>query len=533
MEQKNMKVSIVVPVYNVENYISECITSLISQTYSNLEIICIDDCSPDSSYKICKSFEDKDSRVKAYKNSCNKGQGFTRNRGVDVSHGDFLFFMDSDDWLPDDAIAKLLDKAIKEDADICIGAMSHFNQITGEYYVGWRDVNDEFALKTYLNWSMCNKLYRNSFYMGNKIRQYEGTYEDPATYPIMMKLAQKISLVKEVTYYYRRFSGKSTMDNWKNALNTKGAIEFMVSSFQERNYSVKDRHLYNAAFTLARASLGQLRGCVREGKCQAEVYNKFKAEMDNCLSDLFPDYSYEKIWLFGSANLNRIYRDLVLEYYPNELTTPMYNFSSIISAVSDCDVYSDIFHEKIFRKNMLKKDWKKLIWEKNDLKPRFLLMDFIDERYDIIDRGGFYYTKSEVFEEAYFDGSIEPYSVISRKSIQCKELWEVQCRKFVDKIKSFWPDCKIILVELYLTNSYMLDGEKIKWKNEIYIKETNEMLKDYYTFIKNVVKNLKVVSIDNEKAYTDAKFVYGCYPWYYNNQLYIDLLEKVREAIYE
>lgn len=533
MKQKNVKVSIIVPVYNVEDYIGECISSLINQTYQNLEIICIDDFSPDRSYEKCKSFESKDSRVKVFKNLCNKGQGFTRNRGVDAANGDFLFFIDSDDWLPNNAIEKLLDESLQENADICIGAMSHFNQITNEYYVGWRDVNDEFALKTYLNWSMCNKLYKSSFYIGNNIRQYEGTYEDPATYPIMMKLAGKISLVKEVTYFYRRFSGKSTMDNWKNTLNTRGAIEFMAASFQERNYSVKDRKLYNAAFTLARSSTSQLRASVKEGKCQIEVYDKFKLEIDNCLSELFPDYFYGNILLLGSTNLNRIFRELVLEYQPNEMVTPMYNFSSLISVISDGITDIDIFHEKIFRKNMLGKDWTKSIWTNKSKDVRYLLMDFIDERYDIIDKNNCYYTKSEAFEEAYFDGVIEPYTVIKRKSKQCRELWEIQCRKFIERINSYWSECKIILIELYLTDSYGSKDKKKKWNNQTYINDMNKELKNYYANIKAIAKNLTVISVDQKKMYTDERFVYGCYPWYYNNDLYIELTEKVREAIYE
>ena len=92
MEKLGVKVSIIVPVYNVADYISECIDSLINQTYQNLEIICVDDASGDSSFDICRGFESIDARVKVYRNAENRGAGFTRNKGVDASHGDYIFF---------------------------------------------------------------------------------------------------------------------------------------------------------------------------------------------------------------------------------------------------------------------------------------------------------------------------------------------------------------------------------------------------------------------------------------------------------
>ena len=533
MESTNMMVSIIVPVYNVEDYVDECINSLINQTYTNLEIICVDDSSLDSSYEICKRLESTDSRIKVYRNSSNQGLGSTRNNGVEMSHGDYLFFVDSDDWLSYDAIEKQLNKLLQEGSDVCIGTVSNFNQATGEYTDNWRIVDEEYALKTYLNWAMFNKLYKAKFYKENNFKQYAGIYEDAATWPIMMKIASKVSVLKEVTYFYRCMTGKSIMDKWENSLRTRGAIEYMVSGFKERNYSTHDRCLYEAAFALARGSLGRIKNAVKAGKCQMEVYDNFKVEMEDCLADLFPDYKYGKTRALGSVNLNKIFRNLVLEYKPSEINTPIYNFSSVISLMSDfaLPVDTDFYHEKKFRQNMVKKDWLKLFWQNNYPEMKYLLIDFIDERYDILEKNGCYYTRSEAFEETYIDEVIEPYSIIDRMSKQCNKLWKAQCEKFIEKINAVSPDCKIILIELYLTEYYVSNDKKTRWKNQQYITNINDILKDYYSFVKNNAKNLIVITIPAEELYTDESIAYGCYPWNYNINLYTKLTEKVREII--
>lgn len=107
----NDLISIIVPIYNVENYVEECIDSLIHQSYKNIEIILVDDCSTDSSYKKCMEKSKTDKRIKAYQNSKNLGVGKTRNRGIGLAKGDWILFVDGDDYIDrnlcEDAINKL------------------------------------------------------------------------------------------------------------------------------------------------------------------------------------------------------------------------------------------------------------------------------------------------------------------------------------------------------------------------------------------------------------------------------------------
>lgn len=103
----NELISIIVPVYNVEKYLSRCLNSLLSQTYRNIEIIIVEDCSTDFNFSICQKYKKQDNRIKLIKNERNKGIASTRNVGLANCTGKFLFFIDSDDFISENAIETL------------------------------------------------------------------------------------------------------------------------------------------------------------------------------------------------------------------------------------------------------------------------------------------------------------------------------------------------------------------------------------------------------------------------------------------
>lgn len=113
----NDKISIIIPVYNVEEYLKTCIDSVINQTYKNLEIICVNDCSPDNSLAILKQYEAQDERIRIVNHKVNKGLAEARNSGMDVATGKYIFFLDSDDYIVPDIIEKLYAKIIRDNAD--------------------------------------------------------------------------------------------------------------------------------------------------------------------------------------------------------------------------------------------------------------------------------------------------------------------------------------------------------------------------------------------------------------------------------
>lgn len=120
-------ISVIVPVYNVEKYLDKCVDSIVNQTYKNLEIILVDDGSPDNCPKMCDNWAKKDKRIKVIHKE-NGGVSSARNVGIDNAKGEYIGFVDSDDWTEKKYIQKLYEVLIQENADI---ALCGYNRVTG------------------------------------------------------------------------------------------------------------------------------------------------------------------------------------------------------------------------------------------------------------------------------------------------------------------------------------------------------------------------------------------------------------------
>ena len=114
-----IKISIIVPVYNTEKYLGVCLDSLISQTYKDIEIICVDDGSTDNSLQILNDYAAKDSRIKILTQK-NQGPSVARNLGLEKAKGEYITFVDSDDWVSIDMCEKIYSKAIDTNADLVL-----------------------------------------------------------------------------------------------------------------------------------------------------------------------------------------------------------------------------------------------------------------------------------------------------------------------------------------------------------------------------------------------------------------------------
>lgn len=165
---ENSLISIIIPVYNAEKYIAKCAESLINQTYKNIEIIFVDDCSTDSSNKIIKEFTEKDSRVKQYSTGTNGGPGKARNVGLENSHGEYIMFCDNDDTYSPNMCEVMLKTMLEKDVDL---VTCKANVINGkldraqEHYVnsnplGYFNFNEK--KRFVLNVFVWNKIYKKS-----------------------------------------------------------------------------------------------------------------------------------------------------------------------------------------------------------------------------------------------------------------------------------------------------------------------------------------------------------------------------------
>lgn len=119
LNQENVIVSVIIPIYNAEKYIERCVDSILQQTVNNIEVICVDDGSKDASAKICEAIAQKDSRLKVIRQQ-NGGSSKARNRGLQEARGEWISFVDADDWIAPDMLEQLLNGAISKEIDIVI-----------------------------------------------------------------------------------------------------------------------------------------------------------------------------------------------------------------------------------------------------------------------------------------------------------------------------------------------------------------------------------------------------------------------------
>ena len=152
------KITVIVPVYNVENYLNKCLDSLINQTYKNLEIIVINDGSTDNSGEICQEYAQKDNRI-VYIEKENGGLSDARNVGLDKMTGSYVTFIDSDDWIEQDYIETLYKKIVEYQADIAVGNYYSYNEDEETYY--FHIYGDSYYEKVYDNISIFENLYES------------------------------------------------------------------------------------------------------------------------------------------------------------------------------------------------------------------------------------------------------------------------------------------------------------------------------------------------------------------------------------
>lgn len=201
-------ISVIVPIYQVEAYLEECIASIVAQTHRNLEIILVDDESPDNCGVICDSWVKKDSRIRVI-HKANGGLSDARNAGIEAATGDYIAFVDSDDWIQPDMYEKLLAALLRENADICAcNILSCYPTRQAAYGCKAYTVGDSEKILSMLYQdtmypvSALNKLYRRSLW--NDIRFPKGKIcEDAFTTYLLADKAETIVLIPEALYCYR------------------------------------------------------------------------------------------------------------------------------------------------------------------------------------------------------------------------------------------------------------------------------------------------------------------------------------------
>lgn len=254
-----MIISVIVPVYNVEDYLGKCISSILNQTLKNIEVILVNDGSKDKSGYICEEYKKKDDRIVVIHKE-NGGLSSARNAGLEIATGELVGFVDSDDWIEPDYFEILYDGIEKLNADISVMHLSNImsyekieflsNKKKGWTLLNRHDALERFFSDDFIGYSACNKLYRKSLFEG--IRYPEGVLmEDKATtYKLIHKANSIIVNSSKKYHYYLRTDGIMQSEFHKKKFDLLQVhleqIEFVDRNYPEFYGLIRSRYAYEA-----------------------------------------------------------------------------------------------------------------------------------------------------------------------------------------------------------------------------------------------------------------------------------------------
>ena len=289
----NNKVSVIIPVYNVEKYLNECIDSVIKQTYKNLDIILVDDGSTDNSGSICDKYSEKDSRIRVIHRK-NGGLSAARNTGFDVSNGEYIYFLDSDDYLELSAISDLVSTIEEENADFVFcdayvfytdcepddkvysySRKKRYTTLDGKSVLLELLCSDEYRTPVQLY------MYKKCFLDKNTLRFYEGIIHEDELFTFQVYNANgKVAHCKK-ELYARRIRPASIM----TASGMSRRYESMLAIYNELSKMYKEKTASGQAAKMylireAKTVIGKYNLLTDEQKVQyADSYKAFKKDV--------------------------------------------------------------------------------------------------------------------------------------------------------------------------------------------------------------------------------------------------------------
>ena len=244
MKYSNPKISVIVPVYNVAPYLARCLDSLVGQTMSDIEIICIDDKSTDNSLEILREYERKDKRIHVIALDKNSGVATARNAGIEAARGEYLGFVDSDDYIDADFYEKLYAAAQKENADIARGNVK-ITKYDGTNIIDHHEIhNIQKYGKWYFSWQWWCAIYRAEMVTQNDIRfpAEISNGEDTVFLYTCIGYSNLIAIVPGTYYHYIRREGSldaKILPPYKIASRIKANFLF-ANIFNTTNISKSD-----------------------------------------------------------------------------------------------------------------------------------------------------------------------------------------------------------------------------------------------------------------------------------------------------
>lgn len=523
-------VSMIVPVYNVEQYLDACIESLVAQTYTNLEILLINDGSTDHSGAICMEWLKKDDRI-VYVSKKNETLGPSRNMGIRMAKGKYIAFVDSDDWIDPTFVQKLHERIIKEDKDLvrCDYCTVQGNRKRIENYNEYYPC-DEANLRRMIAstqaGALLSGLYKKSLWLENGIEMPPGPHQDTAILGLPFIYAKKTDRCREGLYYYRDYRQGGISQITKGSASMLPPLRHLVREYKERRLFAKYRDELEAV-CIRKLNIGISEFVEARNQMTKKQYVEAIKEFLQQEFGIADEYYSNKMAALGSYNIQRVLSRI---YFNENVVELKFQSSSIISIMA-AKIQPVIEVTESFRDKMIWNDCtKKLISDIQSGKIKYILIDLMEEINDILDFGdGRYATYSDALKEK--DISLEGVRIIKRNTRECRKLWKNSCVRFRNLLKEHVEPQNIFLVKFFLAEGFGKYEQEELYPSIDEIREANVLLHECYDDIERNFAGIHVLELDSKYAFTDVDARYGCYPWHLNDNAQFDIQSKVNKVI--
>jgi glycosyltransferase involved in cell wall biosynthesis len=528
-------VSMIVPVYNVENYIDKCLDSVVNQTYKDIEILIMEAKSTDRSLFKCIEWAKKDDRITIVSRK-DGGLGPGRNYGLNISKGEYIVYVDSDDWIPYDFVEKMVETMEShENLDLVIADTDSCNA-HGEIMSGHRsrrgievfyDIENKKRIMIYERNSAWGKLYRKSILTENGIIQPALVLEDLAVFPSVVAVSRGIAICHDTNYCYLELREDSLM---RNPYGYKSIPD--VYDYSKCMLADKDRDgVYESAFAL----LMYKRFYGFRNICLGHDWYRKRAteypEMEIFDKKNFEIFFKSRRYAFGGFALRWTAHKLVndVEGVPEHFT-----FTSIIAQMTKSGETVHVNHENGFRETSINRDINGCFQDIKQIPNEVdsFLIDLIQECTDIlILSDGNCVSDTEELKETDFD-----YSKVSERldyrSVQFWELWKTKCQEFADRLEKLMGNRKIFLIRNFYVPVYYADGKLKKYETDI--AEKNNILQKMYDYFEKICPQAIVIEPEKDFQFTEMLFrPYSPEPFYYNEYYYEDAAMKIESVLFD
>ena len=299
--ENQIKVSVIIPVYNVEQYLPKCLASVVRQTLQEIEIICVNDGSIDNCLKILEEFKSKDKRIKII-NKENGGLGSARNAGFEIARGEYISFIDSDDYIDENFLELLYNEAKEDDADVACSGIKRENDGETHFLINYSQtvITDDIYQKINVSKAtqfsfVWNKIYKHAFLKENKLKFMQDiVFEDLVYTPQIMIKSNTLVTVPDTFYHYVKreksiFQDKENVDLEKDKLF---ALKYMCEYY--KNAGIDFNQVPTLLKTYERvkgANVDEIKESVPE---KTEKPKRVKLDNSYKISVIIPVYNSEK-----------------------------------------------------------------------------------------------------------------------------------------------------------------------------------------------------------------------------------------------